>query len=123
MKRMIKLLFVCFLITGCGSSKYTNIDSNEAMKLLENNNTVIIDVRDSDEYETGHIANSVNIPLNDIANIDYSWGEVEFVSRPLEDLSLRCCKADACESNSYLMDIEPDDIDMTDTVTVVWNIS
>ena len=72
MKRMIKLLFVCFLITGCGSSKYTNIDSNEAMKLLENNNTVIIDVRDSDEYETGHIANSVNIPLNDIANIDYS---------------------------------------------------
>lgn len=72
MKRMIKLLFVCFLITGCGSSNYTNIDSNEAMKLLENNNTVIIDVRDSDEYETGHIANSVNIPLNDIANIDYS---------------------------------------------------
>ena len=68
------------------------------------------------------LAAAAGVKLGDIANIDYSWGEVEFVSRPLEDLSLRCCKADACESNSYLMDIEPDDIDMTDTVTVVWNI-
>ena len=45
-----------------------------------------------------------------------------FVSRPLEELSLWCCE-DACEPASYKMDIEPDDIDMSDTVTVVWNIA
>ena len=47
---------------------------------------------------------------------------MDFVSRPLEELSLRCCE-DACEPASYNMDIEPDDIDMADTVTVVWNIA
>ena len=36
---------------------------------------------------------------------------------------MRCCEADACEPTSYNMDIEPDDIDMTDTVTVVWSLS
>ena len=27
-----------------------------------------------------------------------------------------------CEEESYDVDIEPDDIDVTDTVTVVWNL-
>ena len=68
------------------------------------------------------LATAANVKLGNIVNIDYSWGEVDFVSRPLEELSLRCCE-DACEPASYNMDIEPDDIDMADTVTVVWNIA
>ena len=67
------------------------------------------------------LATAANVKLGNIVNIDYSWGEVDFVSRPLEELSLRCCE-DTCEPASYNMDIEPDDIDMSDTVTVVWNI-
>ena len=68
------------------------------------------------------LATAANVKLGNIVNIDYSWGEVDFVSRPLEELSLRCCE-DTCEPASYNMDIEPDDIDMADTVTVVWNIA
>ena len=68
------------------------------------------------------LATATNVKLGNIVNIDYSWGEVDFVSKPLEELSLRCCE-DACEPASYNMDIEPDDIDMADTVTVVWNIA
>ena len=68
------------------------------------------------------LATAANVKLGNIVNIDYSWGEVDFVSRPLEELSLRCCE-EACEPDSYNMDIEPDDIDMSDTVTVVWNIA
>lgn len=71
MKKIIKLVFICLLITGCGNSKYTNIDSNKAMELLKDNNTIIIDVRENNEYNTGHISNSINIPLSDIASIDY----------------------------------------------------
>ena len=71
--------------------------------------------------KAGILAAAANVKLGNIINIDYSWGEVDFVSRPLEELSLRCCE-DACEPTSYNMDIEPDDIDMSDTVTVVWNI-
>lgn len=72
MKKIIKILFICLLITGCGSNKYTNIDSNKAMELLNDGNVIIIDVRDSDEYNTGHISNSINIPLSNIENIDYN---------------------------------------------------
>ena len=68
------------------------------------------------------LATAANVKLGNIVNIDYSWGEVDFVSRPLEELSLRCCE-DVCEPTSYNMDIEPDHIDMSDTVTVVWNIA
>ena len=57
-----------------------------------------------------------------IINIDYSWGEIDFVSRPLQEMSLRCCEPEECESASYDMDIEPDDIDISDTVTVIWGL-
>ena len=57
-----------------------------------------------------------------IINIDYSWGEIDFVSRPLQEMSLRCCELQECESTSYDMDIEPDDIDISDTVTVIWGL-
>lgn len=72
--------------------------------------------------KAGILAAAANVKLGNIVNIDYSWGEVDFVSRPLEELSLRCCE-DVCEPTSYNMDIEPDHIDMSDTVTVVWNIA
>lgn len=68
------------------------------------------------------LASAAGVKLGSIVNMDYSWGEVEFVSRPLEELSIRCCEPDICESDSYDMDIEADDIDMTDTVTVIWNL-
>ena len=68
------------------------------------------------------LATAANVKLGNIVNIDYAWGKVDFVSRPLEELSLRCCEF-VCEQASYNMDIEPDDIDMADTVTVVWNIA
>ena len=57
-----------------------------------------------------------------IINIDYSWGEIDFVSRPLQEMSLRCCEPEECDSASYDMDIEPDDIDISDTVTVIWGL-
>ena len=37
-------------------------------------------------------------------------------------MSLRCCEPEECESDSYDMDIEPDDIDISDTVTVIWGL-
>ena len=40
----------------------------------------------------------------------------------LQEMSLRCCEPCVSDSESYDMDIEPDDIDITDTVTVVWSL-
>lgn len=61
--------------------------------------------------------------LKDIQTIDYSWGEVEFEFRPMDrGLALGACSPIDAQSDSYDMDIEPDDIEVTDTVTLVWEI-
>lgn len=65
------------------------------------------------------LAEAAGVLLGDIVKIDYSWGELEIVSAPVE----RCMmSAPNAAMDSYSMDIEPDDIDVTDTVTVVWEI-
>ncbi len=65
------------------------------------------------------LAEAADVTLGDIVKIDYSWGELEIVSAPVE----RCMmSAPNAAMDSYKMDIEPDDIDVTDTVTVVWEI-
>ena len=67
------------------------------------------------------LTEAAGVKLGDIVTIDYSWGDKEFVSEPMvRNLAapmMRSAKAD-----SYNIDIEPDDISVTDTVTVVWEI-
>ena len=65
------------------------------------------------------LSKAAGVKLGDILTIDYSWGELEIYSRPMEygglaarEISLDCC----------LVDIEAEDIDVQDTVTVVWKI-
>ena len=65
------------------------------------------------------LTEAADVKLKDILSIDYSWGEIEFESRPMD--RMLCCNA-VSNSNSYDLDIEPDDIDVSDTVTVVWEI-
>lgn len=67
------------------------------------------------------LTEAAGVKLGEIVNIDYSWGEIEFVSRPMNRnlmLEEECCMP----SGAYDIDIEADDIDVTDTVTVVWQI-
>lgn len=70
------------------------------------------------------LASAAGVSLGAIQLIDYSWGEVDFVSRPMDDMRLMSAMSmmEDCAAGSYEMDIEADDIDVTDTVTVVWEI-
>jgi hypothetical protein len=69
------------------------------------------------------LTSAAGVTLGEIISIDYSWGEVNFVSKPVNDMMLKCCETvDACEPTGYDIDIEADDIDVSDTVTVVWRI-
>ena len=61
------------------------------------------------------------VRLREIQSVDYSWGEINFECRPM-DRELKLCEYAPLESDSYDMDIEPDDIEVHDTVTVVWEI-
>ncbi len=62
---------------------------------------------------------ALDTELGEIISIDYNWGEVNIYSptryRALEDYC--CASADAIN-----IDIEPDDVSATDTVTFVWEI-
>ncbi len=82
-------------------------------ELLEN---AVQDAKEKAEVLT----KAAGVQLKEIQNIDYSWGEVQFESRPiLMEENLETCES---KNESYDLDIEPDDIDAQDTVTVVWEI-
>ena len=62
------------------------------------------------------LAKASGVKLKEILNIDYSWGEIDIYSSPMDDWMV--CEA----KSSYDIDIEADDIDVQDTVTITWTI-
>ena len=65
------------------------------------------------------LTRAAGLSLGEIQTIDYSWGQldIEFtpISKDLRDNAMSC--------GSFALDIEPDDVEVSDTVTVVWEIS
>ncbi len=69
------------------------------------------------------LASAAGIALGDIQSIDYSWGEVNLEFTPMNRMLPSMDIMDKMElGSSYTMDIEPDDIEVSDTVTVIWEI-
>ena len=66
------------------------------------------------------LAESAGVKLGEIERIDYSWGELQIVSQPVEGFMTKSLLAKPDES--YDIDIEADDIDVDDTVTIEWRI-
>lgn len=67
------------------------------------------------------LTKAAGVSLKDIKNIDYSWGEIQFEYAPM-NRNMFCNKVMADGAGAFDMDIEPDDIEVSDTVTVVWEI-
>lgn len=65
------------------------------------------------------LATAAGVTLGEIQSIDYSWGEIEIRTSPVDMFEAK--RALALEP-SYDIDIEPDDIDVADTVTILWEI-
>ena len=66
------------------------------------------------------LAEAAGVSLGRITSIDYSWGHIEIMSRPMNDVML--AKGAAYEEACDAFDINADDIDLEDTVTVVWEL-
>lgn len=77
-KKLISLLVCILLLTACGGNSYKTITENEANELISND-AIIIDVRSSQEYDTGHIEDSINIPVENISTVDYDKDKVIIV--------------------------------------------
>lgn len=66
------------------------------------------------------LAKSAGVNLGEIERIDYSWGELQIVSRPIDRFMAQPMLFES--EASYDIDIEADDIDVDDTVTIEWEL-
>ena len=75
MKKLIFLLMAVMLLTACGQDKendqgavYVNITAEEAKQIMDNEEGyIILDVREQDEYDAGHIPGAIVISHEEIA--------------------------------------------------------
>ena len=70
MKRILPLLLCLLLLTGCGGntsdSSYEQITQEAAKEMVESQEVIILDVREQDEYDSGHIPGAVLLPVGTI---------------------------------------------------------
>ena len=66
---MIPLLLSLLLLTGCGRTSvdgYQQIGQEEAKEMMDTQEVFILDVREQDEYDSGHIPGAVLLPVGTI---------------------------------------------------------
>lgn len=67
--RLCLVLLVVALVGGCGQSPVgasMDVSVDEALRLWQNKEAIIIDVRTPAEYRDGHIPGVTNIPLDEL---------------------------------------------------------
>ena len=70
------------------------------------------------------LAKAAGLTLKEIRNIDYSWGLIDFEIKPMDRMLMpKSCNSGAAAEPGYNIDIEPDDITVSDTVMVIWEIA
>ncbi|MBQ2753282.1 MAG: rhodanese-like domain-containing protein [Firmicutes bacterium] len=71
MKRILFLILALVMIfSGCSTAEkevsYTQITQDEAKERMDEEGVVILDVREQDEYDAGHIKGAVLLPVGEI---------------------------------------------------------
>lgn len=65
------LLAILLLLTGCGDMsvepKYQQIDQKTAKQMMDEQDVIILDVRELHEYDGGHIPGAVLLPVGTIS--------------------------------------------------------
>ena len=63
MKKIFSLIIILILLTACGNNKYTTIDTNRALELIDNGTV--------EEFNREHIPNAINIPLDQLDTVEF----------------------------------------------------
>ena len=74
MKRILPLFLLLLLLTGCGGTAsnassedgYQQISQEEAKEMMDTQDVIILDVREQDEYDSGHIPGAVLLPVGTV---------------------------------------------------------
>ena len=72
MKKLIFVVLALLLLSACGQKQqeavYVNITAQEAKAIMDSEEGyIILDVREQDEYDAGHIPGAILIPYTQIA--------------------------------------------------------
>ena len=70
--------------------------------------------------KAGVLTKAAGVKLGEILRIDYSWGELEVYSQTIFDGFPKDKNSVVLSSN---IEIEPEDVEASDTVTIVWAIN
>ena len=85
-------------------------------------NQLLAKAVDDSKAKAEILTSAAGVKLGKVVNINYSWGEINIYSEPVN-----YDKAILCEESAYnyesSLDIEPEDLDISDTVTVSWEIA
>ncbi|MBO5079244.1 MAG: rhodanese-like domain-containing protein, partial [Oscillospiraceae bacterium] len=94
-KATLLLLLAVMMLTACGQDKendreavYVNITAEEAKRIMDSQEGyIILDVREQDEYDAGHIPGAILIPYTQIEE------KAEKVLTDKEQLILVYCRS------------------------------
>jgi uncharacterized protein YggE len=70
------------------------------------------------KYKAEILAKASGVILGDLVSIDYNWSELHLYSQTRYEVEENCMAG----QSSYAPDIEPDDIEVSDTVLFAWEI-
>ena len=72
MKGMLPVVLAILLMAGCGGepveqNSYQPITQEAAKDMMDQQDVIVLDVREQEEYDSGHIPGAVLLPVNAIA--------------------------------------------------------
>jgi len=114
MKRMSEVLTA---LAKCGA----NPDFTVAFTVKDKtavDESLLINATENAKAKAAILAQASGVRLGQIINIDYNWGELHLYSHTRYDAPDMSMVSDDAPS----IDIEPEDINVSDSVTLVWEI-
>ena len=63
---ILVVILAAVFFTQKNNSGYKSISQDEAKKMMDSGNVIILDVREKDEYDAGHIKDAVLLPVGTI---------------------------------------------------------
>lgn len=109
------------IVSNCPGKPEFSIEYTVSDPELVKNELLARAVEDS-KVKATVLSKAAGVFLKEIMIIDYSWEKIDIVTRPVSKLMSDDNRGAIFKMNSADLDIEADDIDVSDTVTVVWRI-
>lgn len=66
MKKIFLLLICITIFAGCDKPIYEEITADEAYKMINKKDVIVLDVREDNEFNQGHLENAINIPFDEL---------------------------------------------------------